>query len=127
MDPSSPSYCFPEGGWECGKCQNYNFKGRKECFRCKKGKDSDDYEGKPQHMFLPANEKAAIKAAKGKKTTKPKVVKDEPEVEAANPPPAMVFDQQKENNSIMFNNLNTLGSFASQNAPVRPPQLPQST
>ena len=27
---------FPDGGWECSKCQNYNFKGRKECNRCKK-------------------------------------------------------------------------------------------
>ena len=23
------SYKFPDGGWECSKCQNYNFKGRK--------------------------------------------------------------------------------------------------
>jgi len=33
---------FPEGGWECSKCQNYNFKGRKECYRCKKAKSDDD-------------------------------------------------------------------------------------
>jgi hypothetical protein len=41
---------FPEGGWECSKCQNYNFKGRKACFRCKKQKSDDDNEGKPEHM-----------------------------------------------------------------------------
>lgn len=41
---------FPEGGWECSKCQNYNFKGRKACFRCKKAKSDDDFEGKPEHM-----------------------------------------------------------------------------
>merc|ERR1712224_169883 len=26
---------FPEGGWYCNKCMNYNFKGRKACHRCK--------------------------------------------------------------------------------------------
>ena len=41
---------FPDGGWECSKCQNYNFKGRKTCNRCKKAKGSDDVEGKPTHM-----------------------------------------------------------------------------
>lgn len=59
---------FPDGGWECSKCQNYNFKGRKECHRCKKAKDDEDQEGKPTHMFLPAEEKAALKAAKSKKS-----------------------------------------------------------
>ena len=44
---------FPEGGWECNKCKNYNFKGRKECFRCKKQKSMDDVEGKPEHMLKP--------------------------------------------------------------------------
>ena len=78
-------------------------------------------------MFLPATEKAAIKAAKGKRNPKPKVAKNQPEVEASSPPPVMVSDQQKENNSMMFNNLNTLGAFTAQNAPVQPPQLPQNT
>lgn len=41
---------FPDGGWECSKCQNYNFKGRKACFRCKKSKAETDNEGKPEHM-----------------------------------------------------------------------------
>lgn len=43
---------FPEGGWECFKCQNYNFKGRKSCFRCKKSKADEDFEGKPEHMSV---------------------------------------------------------------------------
>ena len=33
---------FPDGGWECSKCQNYNFKGRKECNRCKKVRTKQD-------------------------------------------------------------------------------------
>jgi len=33
---------FPEGGWECSTCSNYNFKGRKQCHRCKKDKDDTD-------------------------------------------------------------------------------------
>ena len=33
--------------------ENYNFKGRKECYRCKKAKSSDDVEGKPEHMLKP--------------------------------------------------------------------------
>ena len=44
------NFSFPDGGWECNKCQNYNFKGRKACFRCKKTKCSEDNEGKPEHM-----------------------------------------------------------------------------
>lgn len=65
------SFDFPEGGWECSKCQNYNFKGRKECFRCKKSKDQEDYEGKPEHMFkCESNPKSHSK--KGKKNTRPK-------------------------------------------------------
>jgi hypothetical protein len=51
MPQSRKSFDFPDGGWECSKCQNYNFKGRKECFRCKKGKDQEDHEGKPEHMY----------------------------------------------------------------------------
>ena len=41
---------FPDGGWECAKCQNYNFKGRKACYRCKKPKTAEDVDGKPDHM-----------------------------------------------------------------------------
>lgn len=36
VDPQS--YSFPDGGWACSKCHNYNFKGRKFCNRCKKSK-----------------------------------------------------------------------------------------
>ena len=41
---------FPDGGWECSKCQNYNFKGRKECNRCKKVRTTKDLSGKPAHL-----------------------------------------------------------------------------
>merc|ERR1711981_1157097 len=61
------SYQFPDGGWECSKCQNYNFKGRKNCHRCKKPKSTDDFEGKPEHMLVPAPEKAAVKAKNRKR------------------------------------------------------------
>lgn len=57
---------FPDGGWECSKCQNYNFKGRKECHRCKKPKTVKDTTGRPEHMFKPEQEKVALKAAKNK-------------------------------------------------------------
>lgn len=52
-DVQKCSFEFPDGGWECNKCQNYNFKGRKECYRCKKAKSSEDAEGKPEHMLKP--------------------------------------------------------------------------
>lgn len=52
---------FPDGGWECSKCQNYNFKGRKECHRCKKPKASDDCEGMPQHLTMSPNQRAEAK------------------------------------------------------------------
>ena len=42
---------FPDGGWECSACQNYNFKGRKECNRCKKVKTRLDSDGKPLHLL----------------------------------------------------------------------------
>ena len=63
---------FPDGGWECGKCQNYNFKGRKECHRCKKAKGDDDCEGMPQHLTMSPNQRADAKKKgllKNKKTT----------------------------------------------------------
>lgn len=50
-DDNKRLFEFPEGGWECSKCQNYNFKGRKACFRCKKQKTDEDVEGKPDHMI----------------------------------------------------------------------------
>jgi len=42
---------FPPGGWECSKCCNYNFKGRKSCHRCKKVKTAEDMDGMPEHLF----------------------------------------------------------------------------
>jgi hypothetical protein len=52
---------FPDGGWECSKCQNYNFKGRKECHRCKKSKCDDDNEGMPTHLTMSPNQRADAK------------------------------------------------------------------
>lgn len=57
--PKRGDFKFPEGGWECSKCQNYNFKGRKECHRCKKVKNEEDSEGMPAHMQQSAQEKDA--------------------------------------------------------------------
>ena len=57
-------YDFPDGGWECSNCSNYNFKGRKRCHRCKKDYNVTDNKGKPEHMFLGIEEKKALKASK---------------------------------------------------------------
>lgn len=64
FSPKGRSFDFPEGGWECSKCQNYNFKGREACYRCKKDKNGEDCEGKPKHMNV------AKLAKKVKRTTK---------------------------------------------------------
>jgi len=58
------SFDFPEGGWECSTCSNYNFKGRKQCYRCKKDFSQNDMQGKPKHMLMQDEEKAALKASK---------------------------------------------------------------
>ena len=58
------TFDFPDGGWECSQCSNYNFKGRKQCFRCKKDKDHTDIRGKPAHMKISEEERCAQKAAK---------------------------------------------------------------
>tara|TARA_B100000780_G_scaffold260029_1_gene211450 strand:- start:272 stop:673 length:402 start_codon:yes stop_codon:yes gene_type:complete len=68
----SNEFKFPDGGWECSKCQNYNFKGRKECHRCKKAKDTEDCEGMPTHLSMSPNQRAVAKKnglLKNKKTT----------------------------------------------------------
>ena len=44
------NFQFPEGGWECQNCFNYNFKGRTKCRRCYKERDALDLEGKPYHL-----------------------------------------------------------------------------
>ena len=36
------SFSFPEGGWVCSTCQNYNFYGRHKCNRCQKLKSLED-------------------------------------------------------------------------------------
>lgn len=73
------NFNFPDGGWECSKCQNYNFKGRKNCHRCKKSKDDEDIEGKPEHMMMAPQAKAAMKASQKQKRTTQKGKKAEEE------------------------------------------------
>ena len=41
---------FPEKGWTCKGCTNYNFPKRTECKRCSKLKDDQDCVGKPTHL-----------------------------------------------------------------------------
>ena len=69
--PQKPSleqpYEFPDGGWECSKCHNYNFKRRKDCNRCKKRKTSKDIDGKPCHILKAEDEGSLVKVDKGKK------------------------------------------------------------
>ena len=65
-DANDNCFEFPDGGWECSKCQNYNFKGRKQCHRCKKPKTVKDTTGRPEHMFRPEDERAAFKTMKNK-------------------------------------------------------------
>lgn len=49
---ANPSaFSFPDGGWVCSFCQNYNFYGRTKCNRCSKAKTKEDCEGKPQHII----------------------------------------------------------------------------
>jgi hypothetical protein len=42
---------FPDGGWVCSSCQNYNFMGRVKCNRCQKQKSKSDFNGKPKHLL----------------------------------------------------------------------------
>lgn len=43
-------FAFPDGGWVCSSCQNYNFSGRGKCNRCRKTKTRTDFNGKPKHL-----------------------------------------------------------------------------
>ena len=45
------NFDFPDGGWVCSQCQNYNFKGRVKCNRCHKSKSGCDQDGKPKHLI----------------------------------------------------------------------------
>ena len=63
---------FPEGGWVCLACQNYNFCGRVRCNRCGKNKSKEDPVGKPRHLLKKENDEndptaTGPKAVKGKK------------------------------------------------------------
>lgn len=48
---NSDNFAFPNGGWVCSECQNYNFCGRSSCNRCDKQKDDKDFNGKPKHLL----------------------------------------------------------------------------
>ena len=73
---------FPEGGWECSKCQNYNFKGRDFCYRCKKTKCEKDSDGRPCHMTMDAEKKQTLKNAKNRKNQKKKAAQKAAKLEA---------------------------------------------
>lgn len=51
LDTKKDNFNFPDGGWVCCFCQNYNFYGRLKCNRCRKGKSREDCDGKPQHII----------------------------------------------------------------------------
>ena len=70
---NAEEFAFPDGGWECSMCNNYNFKGRAKCFRCKKVRDQKDNEGKPKHIRQMENKKAKAKLARqnGKNQPRP--------------------------------------------------------
>tara|TARA_B110000285_G_scaffold221959_1_gene275554 strand:+ start:331 stop:630 length:300 start_codon:yes stop_codon:yes gene_type:complete len=61
---SDEEFAFPDGGWECCMCNNYNFKGRAKCFRCKKVRDEKDTSGKPKHIRQMENKKNKAKIAR---------------------------------------------------------------
>lgn len=50
-----PNFNFPDGGWVCSSCQNYNFMGRVKCNRCQKQKSKTDFNGKPKHLLKKPN------------------------------------------------------------------------
>ncbi|CDW78045.1 zinc ran binding protein [Stylonychia lemnae] len=51
---ANTNFSFPDGGWVCSQCQNYNFSGRVKCNRCNKVKTKQDYNGKPKHLLKKA-------------------------------------------------------------------------
>lgn len=51
FETKKDNFNFPDGGWVCCFCQNYNFYGRLKCNRCHKGKSREDCDGKPQHII----------------------------------------------------------------------------
>jgi len=68
------SFKFPEGGWVCSICQNYNFCGRVYCNRCGKTKTKEDHVGKPKHLLRKENNEneplIPTKSSKSKKQSK---------------------------------------------------------
>jgi len=55
---------FPDGGWVCSQCQNYNFAGRTKCNRCHKIKSKSDFNGKPKHLLRRTSKEAEKPALK---------------------------------------------------------------
>jgi hypothetical protein len=51
LESKEDKFNFPDGGWVCAQCKNYNFYGRMKCNRCNKAKTTNDVEGKPQHII----------------------------------------------------------------------------
>ena len=64
-----PNFNFPDGGWVCSTCQNYNFMGRLKCNRCHKQKSKTDFNGKPKHL---------LKKPEGEEQTETRTSEEEP-------------------------------------------------
>lgn len=58
LPESKCNFQFPDGGWVCSACRNYNFMGRSKCNRCGKIKSKEDSDGKPSHIAGIVNENA---------------------------------------------------------------------
>ena len=69
---SESDFDFPDGGWVCSGCQNYNFLGRQKCNRCHKQKTKQDQNGKPKHLLKQAHKNSQQKkSAAGESVSKP--------------------------------------------------------
>lgn len=65
------NFTFPDGGWVCSQCKNYNFYGRTKCNRCHKYKSKKDFVGKPKHLVVyNKKQKKSHKPRKGSKNKK---------------------------------------------------------
>ena len=69
---SQDNFDFPDGGWVCSQCQNYNFQGRQKCNRCNKSKTCKDVDGKPRHLLRQErrNQKRQVQQNEKKKNAK---------------------------------------------------------
>lgn len=96
---------FPDGGWVCSGCQNYNFLGRQKCNRCHKQKTKLDLNGKPKHLL-----KQAHKSSQQKKAV---VVESasKPQVASVAEPTFSKTKKDKENSSTSSSTANPKKSF----------------